>query len=327
MIDMEIEVDAWRDKPEIQVFVREQLLSVVESLAKFYELDLSRLLGLTVTDRFDEALSSFDDGGIQNGRTLTRTNGATVGVAVTPICKRNGHAYCRIFIQADDVWSILKNGDKQSRYILLHELGHANDLAQKAKTIENIVLDLPGNEQMPPVFWQIADVVWNEYAACRISAKEHPEMLLTMYSMLDHAIDALAADIRMLISASRRGAALQELLDIATAAIEPILKHNSHVLGHRASLGQSPLPLPPELEELLGENQLRSVYEEEGAILANMWESHGDWESTSVYDSLLDLVRRAYAACGLEIYEEDAKAKVRGMPDVLQRFLSPKLGL
>jgi hypothetical protein len=325
MKDLEIEVDAWRDKPEIQAFIREHLASVIKSLAETYALDLSRLLGVTVTDRLDEALANFDDGGIQNGRTLTRTMGATVGVAVTPICKRNGHAYCHVFIQADDVWSMLKNGDKQSRYILAHELGHANDLAQKTKTIEHIVLALPGDEQMPPVIWQIADVVWNEYAACRKSAKEHPEMLMTMYSMLDHAIEALAADVRTLITASRCGAGLQEKLDIATAAIEPILKHSGHVLGHRASLGQSSLLLPPELEQLLDENHLRSVYEEESAILASMWESHGAWESASIYDALLDLVRRAYGACGLEIYIEDAKAKVGEIPDVLKRFLSPEL--
>ncbi|MDT8066716.1 MAG: hypothetical protein ROO76_00985 [Terriglobia bacterium] len=327
MTDKDIEIDSWRDEPEIQAFVREHLLSVVEALVESYQLDLSRLLGLTVTDRLDEALSNFDDGGIQNGRILTRTKGATVGVAVTPVCKRNAHAYCRIFVRADDVWSMLKNGDKQSRYILAHELGHANDLAQKAKTIEHIALDLPGNEQMPPVFWQIADVVWNEYAACRKSAKEHPEMLMTMYSMLDHSIEALASDVRRLISASRRGAELHELLDIATAAIEPILKHSSHVLGHRASLGKPSLPLPAELEQLLDEYHLRSVFEEEGEILAKMWESHGGWESASIYGPLLDLVRRAYAACGLDIYEEDAKAKVRGLPDVFKRYVSPKFKL
>ena len=320
MKDLEIEIDAWREKPEVQAFIREHLPSAIKSLAETHALDLSRLLGVTVTDRLDEALANFDDGGIQNGRTLTRTKGATIGVAVTPICRRNGHAHCRVFIQADYIWSMLKNGDKQSRYILAHELGHANDLAQKAKTIEHIVLDLPGDELMPPVIWQIADVVWNEYAACRKSAMEDPEMLRTMYSMLDHAIEALAADVRMLITASRSGADLQRILDIATEAIEPILKHSSHVLGHRGSLGQSSFPLPPELEKLLDENHLRSVYEDEGTILANMWELHGTWESASIYDSLLSLVRRSYAACGLEIYEEDAKAKVRAIPDVFKRF-------
>jgi hypothetical protein len=320
MKDLEIQIDAWRDKPESQAFIREHLLSTIKSMAETYALDLSRLLGVTVTDNFDEALANFDDGGIQNGRILTRTKGAIIGVAVTPICKRNDHAYCRVFVQAEDIWSMLKNGDKRSRYILAHELGHANDLAQKAKTIEHSVLDLPGDELMPPVIWQIADVVWNEYAACRKSAMEQPEMLMTMYSMLNRAILALAAEVRRLITASRSGADLQRVLDIATSAIEPILKHGSYVLGHRASLGLSSVPLPPELEQSLDENHLRAVYEEEGAILANMWELHGSWESAAVYDSLLSFVCRAYAACGLEIYQEDDRAKVKAIPDVLKRF-------
>lgn len=320
----DIEVDAWRDKPDVQNFVREQLQQTIDSLAETHALDLGRLIGVTVTDRLDEALANFDDGGIQNKRTLTRTKGATVGVAVTPVCNRNGHAYCRVFVQAEDVWSIVKNNDKQARYILAHELAHAHDLAQKSKTIEQIVLKLPGNEEVPPVFWQLADLIWSEYAACRKSAPEQPEMLATMYSMLDRALEHLASDVRLMVSVSQSGGTLQQILDVATAAIEPILKHSSHVLGHRASLGQTQFPLPPELEQLLDVNHLRSFYEEEGAILAKMWESHGAWESGSAYDLLLDFVRRGYAACGLQMYVEDGAAKVKAIPSVIKRILEQR---
>jgi hypothetical protein len=318
--ELVIEVDAWRDKAETQSAVREQLNSMIQDVAEANSLNLSRLLGVTVTDRIDEALAGFDDGGIENGRTLTRTNGAVVGVGMTPICKRDGHAFCQLFLRADDVFVLLERNDRQAGYILAHELGHAHDLAQKAKTVESIILELPGDQSVPPVIWQIADIVWNEYAACRKSGTEHPGMLNTMYSMLDRALSGFATDVRLMVGIAKTAKTMQSVMDSATETLEPILKYSSYVLGHRASLGQGPLPLPEELETLLQENGFRQLYEELSAILETMWESHGSWKDQSDYELLLNLVRRAYAVCGLNIYQENGTAKVIGIPDVLRRI-------
>ena len=317
MTGSDIEVDAWRDNPERQKAVREQLWQVIESLAQSHGLDIGRLLGVTVTDRLDESLADFKDGGIQNGRTLTRTKGRTEAIAVTPICKHNGQAYCRVFLMAKDVPSLLEQNGKLARYTLTHELGHAHDLAQKSKTIEHIVLDLPGDNETPPVLWQIADVVWNEYAACIKSATEHPGMVSAMYVMLDRAIESLPSEVRRMVTVEKMGGTLPDLLDIATGTIEPILKHSSHVLGHRAGLGQAATPLPRELQELMEAHRIDSLYLELGTVLANMWRSHGEWECAAQYDPLLDFVRRAYSAFGLNLYVEDAVMKMKAIPERL----------
>jgi|GEM_PF-6790124 len=317
---IDIKIDAWRDQAERQDSIRQQLWQLIESLAQSHALDLGRLLGVTVTDQLDEALANFEDGGIQNGRTLTRTKGVTEAVAVTPICKHNGQAYCRVLLMARDVPALFEQTGKQARYILAHELGHAHDLTQKSKTIEHVALNLPGDNETPPVIWQIADVIWNEYAACIKSATEYPEMLSTMYLMLDRAIECLPSEVRRMVTAGKNGGTSTDLLDIATETIEPILKHCSHVLGHRAGLGQDILPLPSELEQLMETHQIDSLYVELGAVLATMWISHGGWESVAEYGPLLDFVRRAYAACGLNLYVEDAAMKMKAIPETLAQI-------
>jgi hypothetical protein len=145
-------------------------------------------------------------------------------------------------------------------------------------------------------------------------------MVSAMYVMLDRAIESLPSEVRRMVTVEKMGGTRTDLLDIATETIEPILKHCSHVLGHRAGLGQDSTPLPSELQELMETHQIDELYLELGTVLANMWRSHGKWESAAQYRPLLDFVRRAYSAFGLNLYVENAAMKMKGIPDRLAQI-------
>ena len=317
---MEVVVDAWRDDEAKRTKVTKRLLDLVGSLAIRHRLDVSRLLGITVTDRYDDALGEFALGTIKNGRKLTRTKGTTIGVASNATCERSGRAHCQVFLQHQDVDALLDNNDVLVRYLLTHELSHAHDLALKARTIEDVVLEHPADLLNPPAIWTLADVVWNEYAACRKSASEHPHMLPVMYEMWADAIAAIPNAVRSIAAAHQSGAGVEQKMNLATDQVGGVLKFSSYVLGHRTALGLSSLPLPDELTGLLDEMHLLPGYFEQESILAEMWDTHGAWSDASAYDQLLSFARRSYAPFGLYIYHKDQQAKLSIIPTVLERF-------
>ncbi len=186
---MDIAVDAWRNDEAKQESIRESFSKIVSGMLVAHSLRVQRIEGITITDRLDNALAAFDDGGLDTGRTLTRTTGDIEGVAMTPVGIRDGKAYCRVFIKSSTVEELFRDPlAAQARYIVAHELGHGHDLTVKSEALEPMLLKTSGDLLTPPIFWQIAEIVWNEYVACRLSATEDPSMQRTMNTMMAIAL-------------------------------------------------------------------------------------------------------------------------------------------
>lgn len=310
MLSITIIVDAWHEDGERKTKATD-LLETVHALRLTQNLDLSRLEGITVTTNLDEALANFDDGGIKTGRTLTRSTGDTVGVAMTPVCKRGESAMCRIFLSASTVSALNGQSDVCTElYILAHELGHAHDLAKRCQHLEPHVLQTPGDLLTPPVFWQLAEICWNEYAACRLSALTCPEMTAPLEEMLVQALRNLRPCLRQNLRNYSPVPGPKILLNDATAPLCPVLKAASYFLGHRAGLGNT-TGFSAALTDSLDANGFLQKLEELCTILADMWEAYPDWTNLDVYEPLIEFLKGFYTVCALDVYEENGQAKVR----------------
>ena len=181
---------------------RSVLAAVVSELTSLLALDVSRLEAITVAANIDSALAQFDDGGIETGRTLTRTRGEGVAAGITPVCMRAGSARCHIFFPASQVAplsaTLMSTNEQRSiaRYVVAHELSHVHDLAQRARHLEPHVLKTPGDLLTPPLFWQLAEICWNEYVACRLSACTYPEVLRDFSELLIQPLHAFRPSVR-----------------------------------------------------------------------------------------------------------------------------------
>ena len=319
---VDIVVDAWRDDEAKQENIRESLSKIVSGMIVALSLRVQRIEGITITDRLDNALAAFDDGGLVTGRTLTRTTGDIEGVAMTPVGIRGGKAYCRVFIQASTAEELCQNPSAaQSRYIVAHELGHGHDLTVKSEALEPMLLKTPGDLFTPPVFWQIAEVVWNEYAACRLSANEDPAMQQIMNAMLAMALDRIRPGTRAVIKSCIAAKTSAGALDGVTPLVSDVLKHGSHVIGHSEGLGTSNPALGTDLLERLENVGWVSGLAEQRSILNRMWSSYEAWKDTDVFEPLLEFIKRSYKLCAVEVYAERGLAKTRFYMDLVQGIM------
>jgi hypothetical protein len=304
-----IDVKVLNGQPAMESLIRARLSLLVESRG----FDLTRLEGVTVAGNFVEALAHFDDGGIENGRSLTITRGATEGVGVTPLCLRNGTLRCHIFLPAQ-LMASLYSGDglafKISSYVLTHEAAHAHDVAQRAQRLEPDMIKVPLDPTRPPVFWQLGDVCWNEYAASRFAAFEYPEMLKTFEEMFVRAILDFEPIVDQITYACRKAGTSKPAFPMAVEAIYPVLKQSAYLLGHLDGLSRSVEDLGG-VQAVLKQSGLTNLIVDFSNCLREMWTGYPAWKDISAYNRLHSFLRSAFAACAIEVYEEQGQLKSR----------------
>jgi hypothetical protein len=320
---VDIVIDAWRDDSDKQESIRASFEKTLSEIACARSLKLERLEGITITDRLDQALAAFDDGGLDRGRTLMRTTGEVEGVAMTPVGVRHGKAYCRIFLQSSTVEDIYgRPSSVIARYVVVHELAHAHDLTVKSASIEAILVKTPRDLFTPPVFWQIAEIVWNEYAASRLSATENPDMQQTMDQMLVMALRQIKPGTKRIIQTCQQAGRSATAFELATPLVSNVLKHTSHVIGHEEGNRRPNRTLEPALGQSLQAAQWESGFSEQRSILNEMWASYGNWKDISVFAPLLSFIKRSYRVCAVEVYTQDSQAKARLFMHLLPQFIN-----
>jgi hypothetical protein len=300
------------------------LRQLVTELATQLRLDLSRLEGITIATNFDRALAEFDNGGLETGRKLARSTGDAVGVGVTPVCIRAASARCHVFLPASQVSPLLVQQDSKReersvvRYTVAHELGHAHDLAQRARHLEPYIMKTPGDVLTPAVFWQLAEICWNEYAACRFSAPVYPQVLDLFAELLIRALQEFRPAVRNTLLKCKAQSTSAPAFAGAVEALYPVLKYSSYVLGHLDGLeiSSTPRELAPPLEQA----GVLELFQELSNILRGMWNLYPTWTSIDVYGRLIEFLKRAFRFAAVDVYVADGQLKSRLVLEMLPSF-------
>lgn len=150
----------------------------VMTLGSFME--LSTLAGVIIGIDYDAVLASIDQG-MEGLRPLDRTNTEELqGVAKTCQVVRDGQVMSHLaFDAAMLVPLIAEEGttaeDRQTALgIIAHECGHVEINAKMEALVPDARLGAKIDDFERAVLFQIAEIAWDEYAVCRLSARFAP---------------------------------------------------------------------------------------------------------------------------------------------------------
>jgi hypothetical protein len=143
---IDIKIAVWSNAEVRKQAVPAALEAFVSGLVETRNYDLSRLEAITVTADLDRALAEFDDGGLETGRILTRTGGNSEGIGMTPVSVHDGSGRCHTLLPASKIACLVADPSRSTyaynlaRHIIAHELGHAHDLAPRARHLERYLI-------------------------------------------------------------------------------------------------------------------------------------------------------------------------------------------
>ena len=321
---IDINITAWSNDKIRKQAARVALEALVSDFVKTRNYDLSRLEGITVAADLDRALAEFDDGGLETGRTLTRTRGDSEGVGMTPVCIRDGSARCHTFHAALTIAHLVA-GPSQStdaynlaRYTIAHELGHAHDLAQRARHLERFIIRSPGDLLTPSVFWQLAEICWNEYAACQLSCETYPPILSALSEQLFLTLQDFKQSVRAMIMKCKVAGSSAPVFPGAIDSLYPVLKYSSYVLGHLDGLK---IAMPPQISTALSNAGLSELFADLANVLREMWRTYPAWTELTVYDPLISFLKRAFRFAAVDVYEADGQLKAKLIMNLLPTFV------
>ena len=273
-------------------------------------MDLSALDGVTVAIDYDQALSDLDRG-LPGLRPLTRSNTAEMqGVAMSPAVMRDGQVKTHLVFNAQMVAGltadIAAEEDKAAAIgIIAHECAHVQVTAQKEAAIPEARFGTRIEGYERAVMFQIAEVCWDEYAACRISALFNRQQ--TRYhgeSMIETV--AIARDrANAAIKAYRIHADIDQLVGEAGPALAQPIKIGAYLLGGMDGEGFDWTDVP-DIRTAIVDAGYDDLIDELHSILRELWDSQGTWDpNLATFEPLIDFAHEVFADGGLIFHTED----------------------
>jgi hypothetical protein len=284
---------------EIGALVSECLTAVATEL----DLNLDDLDGVTVAHDYARALAELDRG-FATSKVLTPTSDLAVGIAMTPAVLRGGSVKAHIVLHAGIPESLTSEDEATVQlaiYLLAHEAAHVHDLAMRNRAFPGVLLNqqLSGEDGY---LFQAADACWDEYAACRLSARIYPEQVKHFETVF---CDALAVARER---ANRHVAGYWQDRDHGKAfsgvfsEYGNLMKFTSYLIGHIDGTASSLAEVAPRAHEMTQSSSYFAPFLSELVhCLDTMWKTRESWTGIDVYDPVKMLVRKLVRNGGVEM--------------------------
>lgn len=264
-------------------------------------IDLERLAGITIATDYTDGLASVDRG-YPNAKTPTATSSSEiVGAAMSVNVLRDGVVKAHLVFAADMMLPLL---DSNSPYTALalslvaHECGHVADLKHRDEKFPGTILQNKYNGYYQQMIYPLADILWEEYAACRISAvfsdKETPRFEESLVSVSGVAQERSKAAIR----AYRLHGNLNRVLAKAGNALCEPLRMMAYLRGQLDGLGQD-LDQAPAARTLLACSAYGAISDQLTLALRDLWERRAGWASPAEFEPLRKLCVDTFALGGI----------------------------
>lgn len=267
------------------------------------EFDLSLLDGITIGFDYAEALRSVDLGYLSDSPLSYTQESGLIGVAKMVRVRREEKVKAHIVFNGNVLSGLNSLNDEQfmpTVNLFVHEMAHVQIMGWFVAHSPNILLNPRVGNWIVLMFQETADVLWDEYAACRLSARYgFEEILVARVESVESAVDGAFSRAREGVQRYRdhRNEA-SALVDVTKSMSFP-LKLLSYLLGHLDGCESEldPLELCPkfkgsELAEFLP--GLRSA-------LRRAWETHPTWTGMDGYNEIADVIVAAVARAGVEL--------------------------
>jgi len=264
-------------------------------------INLERLDGITIGFDYDEALASVDRGK-EGLRPLSRSDGEVIGIAMSPAVLRDGVVKVHLLFSADYIAGIL-DGEATDAYrfalaVIAHECAHVEITKQRDLVFPGTVLQAHYDGYEAELFGQIADICWEEYAACRIAAPFSSGKIDDYTAGLGAVLSVARQRSNEAIRAYRIHADLNRVINEAGRALCEPLKVASYLLGHMDGVGLDWTGLPA-MRELVVGSDYADLIDDLRDELRLLWEGRDSWRSIAEFDMLRDVVRDCFESGGL----------------------------
>lgn len=270
-------------------------------------MDLRLLDGITVGADYEDALDSVDIGYESSVAKGYTKSGGLVGVAKTLRVKRDGEVRAHVVLNAN-VLTSLSDSDHEHFWptanLVAHELAHVAIIGWFETHTPNVFLQPYQGDWATASLRDVAHTLWEEYAACRLSAMFGTEHVQAQYAeSVDVSIGSTFQDAQNCIKQYRLHGDASRLLVEVTRHIATPLKMCAYLLGHLdgAKSTAKIADLCPELKA--------SEYAEFIAPLRESfrkaWETRHDWEGLHGVDGIMSAVIPALAKAGIIVNLSD----------------------
>jgi hypothetical protein len=264
-------------------------------------IDLQRLDGVTVGCDYDDALASVDRG-IEGLRPLSRSDGDVVGIAMSPAVLRDGVVKVHLVFGAGYLNGLAAEDQsddlKFAVSVVAHECAHVEVIRLWDEAFPGTVLRTRYDDYESAIFGEIAEICWEEYAACRIAAPfsfgKSGDYAKGLVKVLDVAREKSNAAIR----AYRDHGDIDQVVNEAGSPLCAPLKLASYLLGQLDGSGRD-WSVEAEARTSLETAGYATIVDRMHQHLRDLWEARGNWKSQAQFQPLRDIARSTFAAGGL----------------------------
>jgi hypothetical protein len=264
-------------------------------------IDLQLLDGITVAYDYADALNELDRC-VENLRPLTPSDGEVVGVAMSPAVLRDGKAKTHIVLGASYMEGFFEDEPGEafdfSLSVLAHECAHVEVHKYREAAFPGSLFHQSFDDWETATMHHIAEICWEEYAACRLSAMFGKDAGKSYAANVIETSRNARERARKEIVAYRTHADLHHLVGEAGAAIQMPLKCVAYLLGHMDAFGEE-WDAYQDARAALENNAYAEYVDDLQTAVRGMWEKRGAWTSWGAFDATRDVVRRLYESSGL----------------------------
>lgn len=301
--DTKIRSIGFNDCDETQAFLA-ALTDVILHCSE--TMDLARLDGITVGFDFDIAVQSVDLG-FDSEHAKTYTNdGDFICVAKALNVIRKDRIFSHVVYNANLISAISDANHPDylhAAHIIAHELGHVAELKWRDEAMPGVILKYRSPDWVNGLLLQVAVIVWEEYAACRLTARwSDAEKQAEQYAAsFELAAGGATPRSNAAIRRYREHADVGKLLTEAGKDLAPAVKALGYLLGHLDGCD-----FPMEIETRCP-GHISTIYF--GLVprfheaLRDIWDARDHWQGMEIFDALKGLMAEVFRAAGIDLIE------------------------
>lgn len=292
-------------------FLEELVKNIISTIGKVIKLD--NLYGITIAVNYPDALEKLDLGRkTLSPLSYTNTDKIT-GIAQAVTVVRNDLPYTYLVFNARYLLPLIENEASADINFIIgliaHECAHV-ELNEEKRSLAEFRLDAYIKDFKHRIALQVAEVCWDEYAACLISSSfnntekdSHIETALT-------AIETAYEKANQAICVYRVYGDLNTLIIQAGEAIILPLKMISYLFG---DIDYSYFYNEKDIDWSYIEDVRQKFIEKDYFIFADklwielrrLWKTRKKWESISVFKNIEDIVSDIFKSIGITFTLQD----------------------
>ncbi|MGP1664878.1 MAG: hypothetical protein ACTS5I_02975 [Rhodanobacter sp.] len=267
-------------------------------------MDLALLDGVTVGVDYDDALASVELGYESSiAKQYTNADGL-IGVGKMLRVKREGQIEVHVVINANAICALADQEHEMfwpCANIVAHELAHVAVVGWFEAHSPGIMLSPRQGDWAVATLREAAHAIWEEYAACRLSAKfNQGNVVRDNYAQgLETASEGAIASARDSIKAYRSHGDVSQLLVEACRPIANALKMASYLMGHLDG-SDNEFEISTQCPIASG-SEFAPVLPDLLDALREAWDKRLDWNGLEGVDGIVDVIVAALATAGAKV--------------------------